>query len=136
MRLRDPADAPFLFNNPRPPLSDNGTEHPFESILRFAYGYRDIITSDNARLNTMLPDGGRWGTRSVRSGIVEPPQPLGPQREAAFGAMRLKQAAVRSRSPNPPRNALPEASPKTKPETTSWPTMAVLIAAATSRCPA
>jgi len=60
MRSRDPADAPFLFDNPRPPLSDNGTEHPFESILRFAYGYRDIITADNANLNTVLPDSGRW----------------------------------------------------------------------------
>jgi hypothetical protein len=60
MRSRDPTDAPFLFDNPRPPLSENGTEHPFESVLRFAYGYRDIITADNARLNTMLPDAGRW----------------------------------------------------------------------------
>jgi hypothetical protein len=34
MRSRDPADAPFLFNNPRPPFSDTGTEHPFESVLR------------------------------------------------------------------------------------------------------
>ena len=55
MRSRDPADAPFLFNNPRPPLSEKGTEHPFESILRFAYGYRDIITADNANLNTLPP---------------------------------------------------------------------------------
>ena len=39
MRSRDPADAPFLFANPRPPLSNTGTEHPFESVLRFAYGY-------------------------------------------------------------------------------------------------
>lgn len=29
-------------------------------VLRFAYGYRDIITRDNARLNTMLPDARRW----------------------------------------------------------------------------
>jgi hypothetical protein len=60
MRSRDPADAPFLFNNPRPPLLDDGMEHPFESVLRFAYGYRDIIIADNANLNTVLPDGGRW----------------------------------------------------------------------------
>jgi hypothetical protein len=60
MRSRDPADAPFLFNNPRTPLSETGTEHPFESVLRFAYGYRDIITADNANLNTVLPDHGRW----------------------------------------------------------------------------
>jgi hypothetical protein len=58
MRSRDPADAPFLFDNPRPPLSEDGTEHPFESILRFAYGYRDIITADNAHLNTLPLDSG------------------------------------------------------------------------------
>ncbi len=40
MRSRNPDDAPFLFKNPRPPLSRNGSEHPFESVLRFAYGYR------------------------------------------------------------------------------------------------
>jgi hypothetical protein len=60
MRSRNPVDAPFLFDNPRPPLSEDGTEHPFESVLRFAYGYRDIITADNANLDTALPDGGRW----------------------------------------------------------------------------
>lgn len=60
MRSRDPADAPFLFDHPRPPLSDAGSEHPFECVLRFAYGYRDIIIADNAKLNTVLPDKGRW----------------------------------------------------------------------------
>jgi hypothetical protein len=55
MRSRNPVDAPFLFDNPRPPLSENGTEHPFECVLRFAYGYRDIITADNANLNTLPP---------------------------------------------------------------------------------
>jgi hypothetical protein len=69
MRSRDPKDAPFLFDNPRPPLSDNGTEHPFESVLRFAYGYRDIITADNAKLNTLLPDAGRWTLDLSASGL-------------------------------------------------------------------
>jgi hypothetical protein len=69
MRSRDPKDAPFLFDNPRPPLSDNGTEHPFESVLRFAYGYRDIITADNAHLNTALLDGGRWTLDLSASGL-------------------------------------------------------------------
>ena len=69
MRSRDPADAPFLFNNPRPPLSENGTEHPFESVLRFAYGYRDIITQDNAQLNTMLSDAGRWALDLSATGL-------------------------------------------------------------------
>lgn len=69
MRSRDPSDAPFLFNNPRPPLSETGTEHPFESVLRFAFGYRDIITADNANLNTLLPDGGRWTLDLSASGL-------------------------------------------------------------------
>jgi hypothetical protein len=69
MRTRDPADAPFLFNNPRPPLSSEGTEHPFESVLRFAYGYRDIIIADNARLNTLTPDAGRWVLDLSASGL-------------------------------------------------------------------
>lgn len=60
MRSRDPADAPFLFNNPRPPLTPQGCEHPFESILRFAYGFRDIIIADNADLDKTLPENGRW----------------------------------------------------------------------------
>lgn len=60
MRSREPSDAPLLFDNPRPPLSDDVSEHPFESILRFAYGYRDIIIADNSRLDKALPDGGRW----------------------------------------------------------------------------
>jgi Protein of unknown function (DUF3800) len=60
MRSRDPADAPFLFNNPRPPLSLDASEHPFELILRFAYGYRDIIIADNARQNDETLDPGRW----------------------------------------------------------------------------
>lgn len=54
MRSRDPVDAPFLFDNPRPPLTENGREHPFESVLRFAYGYRDIIIADNANINHCL----------------------------------------------------------------------------------
>jgi hypothetical protein len=60
MRSRDPVDAPFLFDRPRPPLTGDGMEHPFESVLRFAYGYRDIIIAGNARLDTELPDQGRW----------------------------------------------------------------------------
>ena len=69
MRSRDPADAPFLFDRPRPPLSLEGTEHPLETILRFAYGYRDIIIADNARLGTELPDGGRWTLDLSTSGL-------------------------------------------------------------------
>ena len=60
MRSRDPADAPFLFDRPRPPLTEDGEEHPFECVLRFAYGYRDIIIGDNAQLDAALPDQGRW----------------------------------------------------------------------------
>ncbi len=69
MRSRDPADAPFLFANLRPPLSGNGTEHPFKSVLRFAYGYRDIIIADNARLDKELPEKGRWTLDLSTSGL-------------------------------------------------------------------
>ena len=69
MRSRDPADAPFLFDNPRPPLTENGTEHPFESVLRFAYGYRDIIIADNASINLLPPDRGRWALDLSASGL-------------------------------------------------------------------
>ena len=60
MRSRDPNDAPFLFGTPRAPLSDTGSEHPFESVLRFAQGYRDRIVADNANLDKVLPDQARW----------------------------------------------------------------------------
>lgn len=69
MRSRDSADAPFLFDNPRAPLSPEGTEHPFEWVLRFAYGYRDIIIADNAHLDTELPDSGRWTLDLSASGL-------------------------------------------------------------------
>jgi hypothetical protein len=60
IRSRDPSDAPFLFARARPPLTLEGREHPFECVLRFAYGYRDIIVADNARLSAELPEGARW----------------------------------------------------------------------------
>lgn len=69
MRSRNPADAPFLFDRPRPPLTREGTEHPFETILRFAYGYRGIIIADNSRLDTELPDQGRWTLDLSTSGL-------------------------------------------------------------------
>ena len=68
MRSRDPADAPFLFGTERPPLLSEGIEHPFENILRSAYGYRDVIIADNAALNIM-PDIGRWTLGLSASGI-------------------------------------------------------------------
>jgi hypothetical protein len=70
MRSRNPADAPFLFNNPRPPLTTDGSgEHPFESVLRFAYGYRDIIIADNATLEKDLPENGRWALDLSATGL-------------------------------------------------------------------
>ncbi len=61
MRSHNPADAPFLFDNPRKPLTRDGSgEHPFEWVLRFACGYRDVIIADNVELPTVLPDSGRW----------------------------------------------------------------------------
>lgn len=60
MRSLDPKDAPVFFATRRPPLSGKGTEHPFESVLRFAYGYRDIIIADNTTLKANVPDQGKW----------------------------------------------------------------------------
>lgn len=60
MRSREPADAPFLFGTRWPPLRQKGTEHPFESVLRFAHGYRDIIIADNKRMEAQVPDAGKW----------------------------------------------------------------------------
>ena len=33
---------------------------PFETILAFAYGYRERIIADNASINTNTPDRGKW----------------------------------------------------------------------------
>lgn len=52
-----------------PPLTIEGREHPFELVLRFAYGYRDIITADNAELDTLLPEGGKWALDLSASGL-------------------------------------------------------------------
>jgi hypothetical protein len=60
MRTRNEAEAPLLFNSILAPLGGNGKEHPFELVLRFAHGYRDIIIADNARIDSVLPDQGRW----------------------------------------------------------------------------
>jgi hypothetical protein len=61
MRTHDPTGAPFLFDNQRPALPPDGRrEHPSESVLRFAYGYRDIIIADNAKLEEHLPERAAW----------------------------------------------------------------------------
>ncbi|MCP4308836.1 MAG: DUF3800 domain-containing protein [bacterium] len=60
MRTLDQADAPLLFERTYVPLSEDGREHPFELILRFARGYRHLIATDNSRIRTVMPDGGRW----------------------------------------------------------------------------
>jgi hypothetical protein len=60
MRTRNEVDAPLLFNKIHDPLRPDGLEHPFQLVLRFARGYRDLIIADNARLNTATADQGRW----------------------------------------------------------------------------
>jgi hypothetical protein len=60
MRSLDSSTAPFLFDNPLPKIADDGSEHPFESIIRFAYGYRDRIISDNADIERFTPKNGKW----------------------------------------------------------------------------
>lgn len=61
MRSQNENDAPLLFNKrilspTRPDLADD----PFELILRFAHGYREIIVADNSQIGAELPDAGRW----------------------------------------------------------------------------
>lgn len=60
MRSRKVEDAPFLFADSANHLAPANGENPFDSILRFARGYRAIIVADNARLDTVLPEQGRW----------------------------------------------------------------------------
>lgn len=58
IRSKAPVDAPFLFDTPRQPSEEHGD--PFDSILTFAYGYRERIIRDNAGLKSDLPEGGKW----------------------------------------------------------------------------
>ena len=67
MRSKDPADAPYLFATPHLPPTEDG--HPFQSILAFAFGYRDRIIADNARLKDQLPDEGKWTLDLSASGL-------------------------------------------------------------------
>jgi hypothetical protein len=69
MRTRNEMEASLLFDRIRAPLSNEDKEHPFELVLRFAHGYRDIIIADNARLDTELPDQGRWTLDLSTSGL-------------------------------------------------------------------
>lgn len=69
MRSRNPKDAPLLFQRVGMPLKDDGTDDPFELVLRFAYGYRHRIIADNASLDTTMPDAGRWVLDLSASGL-------------------------------------------------------------------
>ncbi len=60
MRTRDVIDAPLFFDRTWPPLDKRNLRHPFECVLRFAAGYKDVISADNARLNSNTVDRGRW----------------------------------------------------------------------------
>lgn len=60
MRSLNEEDAPILFKRLDEKPSNAEPEHPFELILRFARGYRDIILADNARLRKQTLDDGKW----------------------------------------------------------------------------
>ncbi|MEQ9347515.1 MAG: DUF3800 domain-containing protein [Thalassospira sp.] len=55
MRSLNEADAPLLFE-----VIEHEDQSPFSSILKFARGYRELIVADNADLNAVLPDQGKW----------------------------------------------------------------------------
>jgi Protein of unknown function (DUF3800) len=69
MRTRNEAEAPLLFEGIREPLSGDRHDHPFELVLRFARGYRHIIVADNACIDVLLPDQGRWVLDLSASGL-------------------------------------------------------------------
>lgn len=60
IRTRNSCDAPLFFQKDWPVLTQNELGHPFELVLRFASGYRDLTASDNRRAETTLPDNGTW----------------------------------------------------------------------------
>ena len=59
MRSQNENDAPLLFRR-LSPAPANIANDPFELILRFARGYREIIAADNSQIGVELPDAGRW----------------------------------------------------------------------------
>ena len=83
-------EAPFLFASPQNVSKLN--LHPFNAVLAFAYGYRERILADNARLRTELPEGGRWTLDLSASGLLEPSESLGPERKPARRSLRCQQA--------------------------------------------
>lgn len=58
MRTLDPDRAPLLFK--AGVQSSQPGKDPFELILQFALGYRDIIVADNANIAVETPDQGKW----------------------------------------------------------------------------
>jgi hypothetical protein len=60
MRTLDEKEAPLLFASVHTLVSSGEPQDPFESILRFARGYRDAILAENALMRTALPNEGRW----------------------------------------------------------------------------
>lgn len=58
MRTKDISKAPILFDH-KPEKSDRDP-HPFELIQRFATGFKHVIAKDNAMLEQVAVDGGKW----------------------------------------------------------------------------
>lgn len=56
MRTLDPGKAPTLFGGSSP----NDSQNPFNCILDFANGYRDLIVPDNDEIRYLMPDKGKW----------------------------------------------------------------------------
>jgi hypothetical protein len=64
MRSQNMNDAPLLFKKSiLSPIQKDIVDDPFdpfELIVRFAHGYREIIVADNSQIGAELPDAGRW----------------------------------------------------------------------------
>lgn len=67
MRSLDEADAPLFFGPLKQPGDIPG--HPFQSVLTFARGYRDIIIADNKQLHGTVPGGKSWVLDLAASGL-------------------------------------------------------------------
>jgi Protein of unknown function (DUF3800) len=60
MRSKNISDAPIFFESKLPALEKTSQEEPFNLLIRFASGYRNLISVDNSTLGKVLPENGKW----------------------------------------------------------------------------
>lgn len=67
MRSKDIGKAPILFEFEKDCATDQ--PHPFELIRRFATGHRELIAEDNASIERLTSDKGKWTLDLSASGL-------------------------------------------------------------------